>query len=373
MPNFSERVKQFEVSGIRKMFELSQKIKNPIDFSLGQPDFDAPDSVKEEAVKAVRSGNNRYTVTAGIKELRDGIKEWWQRKYGVNTKDKEVIVTGGATGSILLSLLTIVNPGDEILIPDPYFVLYGHLVRICGGVPVYIDTYPNSFKVMPADLDKYCTSKTKAIILNNPINPTGVAYTESEIKLLASVVKTKNIFVISDEVYSSFMYDFEHTSFLRYCPENAILVSAFSKTHGVPGWRIGYAVADPQIITHMITFQQFTYVCANSVAQRACLKGLSDGAIETKIRNDYRVKRDLTCDILSKKFEFIRPQGAFYIFPKAPGGDADSFVQKALDKSVIVVPGKTASRKNSNFRISYAVDNNVLKDGLARLVQIASA
>lgn len=371
MPGYADRLEQFEVSGIRKMFELAKTIKDPIDFSLGQPDFDAAESVKSGAIDAIKSGKNRYTITAGIPELREGIKNYWQRKYDLDLKDKEVIVTNGATGAILLSYLTTINPGDEVLVPDPYFVLYGYLVKICGGTPVYIDTYPNSFKVVPEDIEKYSTEKTKAIIFNNPINPTGVAYTNSEIKELAAALSKRDIFCISDEVYDSFVYDFEHTPLLRYKQHNVIHVGAFSKTHGIPGWRIGYAIADKETITHMITFQQFTYVCANSASQYGCLKGLSDNSIDEKIKESYRVKRDITCDILSKGFEFVRPGGAFYIFPKAPAGDAGVFTQKALDQKVIVVPGKTASQKNSHFRISYAVDNELLKEGLARLVTIS--
>lgn len=368
---YSDRTKGFEMSGIRRMFELARQMKDPVDFSLGQPDFDAPESVKLAAVEALKSGRNRYTVTAGIPELHSAIRQYFHRKYALDLKDKELLATSGATGAILLSLYTLVNPGDEVIIPDPSFVLYGHLVSLCGGIPVRVDTYANDFKITPADIAAHFSEKTKAIILNTPANPTGAAYTEDEIRALANALSGRNIFVISDEVYESFVYDSPHAPFMRYRSDKIIHIGAFSKTHGVPGWRLGYAISDPETIKHMMAFQQFIYVCPNSVAQWACAKGLADENIEKTIMKSYREKRDIACDVLGGSFEFVKPGGAFYIFPKSPGADADKFVEAALKEKVIIVPGRIFSRRNTHFRVSYAVDNAALRRGLKVLVDIA--
>jgi aspartate aminotransferase/aminotransferase len=284
-------------------------------------------------------------------------------------KGDKAIITVGATGGLFLASMVLIDDGDEVLIPDPYFVLYGHLVNVCHGTPVFIDTYATQFRLTPELLEKHISKRTKFLIFNNPVNPTGIAYTRDEIKAICSVAKKHGIMILSDEVYSSFCYDFPFESTLTYC-ENAVLVGAFSKTYGIPGWRVGYAIGPGEIIEKMMMLQQFSYVCAPSFAQQAMIQALDLDPADW-IDKSYRRKRDLAYSILKEAFDVVRPQGAFYIWPKAPGGDAEGFVKKALDNKVIIVPGKTCSRQNSHFRLSYAVNEDTLKKGLEILCALA--
>ncbi|MBI4245086.1 MAG: aminotransferase class I/II-fold pyridoxal phosphate-dependent enzyme, partial [Planctomycetes bacterium] len=277
----------------------------------------------------------------------------------------------GAAGALFLSLLVLIDEGDEVLIPDPYFPLYVFLVRLCGGNPICIDTYKNGFKLVPEDILNCGSKRVKILIFNNPVNPTGVAYSEAEIKALAQALNKRGLFVVSDEVYNSFIYDFEHVPMIRYVRENIIHIGGFSKTLGIPGWRLGYAISDEETVSYMTTFQQFTYTCPNSVAQKACIKGLEDNnIIEKAIKDDFSFKRDMAYTILSEKFKVVRPQGAFYIYPQAPNNNTDEFISKALEQNVIIVPGKTFSQKNTHFRISYSIDNKKLEEGLKKLVSV---
>jgi aspartate aminotransferase/aminotransferase len=369
MAKFARRMDKIEVSGIRRMFDLVNGIKNPIDFSLGQPDFDVPERIRDAAKKAIDGGFNRYTSTPGLASLQDKLLKTFHKRYKLNRKNDKAIVTAGATGGLFLASMVLIDEGDEVLIPDPYFVLYGHLVNVCHGVPVMIDTYPTNFRLTPALLEKHITKKTKFLIFNNPVNPTGIAYSRDEVRALCAVARKHGLMILSDEVYESFCYDFPFESTLAHC-DDALLVGAFSKSYGLPGWRIGYAIGPGDIIDKMSVLQQFTYVCASSVAQQAMLHAL-DLEPEEWIGASYRRKRDLAYEKLKDDFDVVKPQGAFYIFPKAPNGDADAFVKKALEHKVIIVPGKTCSKNNSHFRLSYAVNDDVLAKGLDILRRLA--
>jgi aspartate aminotransferase/aminotransferase len=369
MVKFARRMDKIEVSGIRRMFDLVNGIKNPIDFSLGQPDFDVPESVREAAKRAIDGGNNRYTGTQGMAALQEKVLKHFQKKYKLARKGDKTLITAGATGGLFLASMVLIDEGDEVLIPDPYFVLYGHLVNVCHGKPVFLDTYPTQFRVTPELIEKHITQRTKLLFLNNPVNPTGIAYTRDEIRAICAVAKKHDLMILSDEVYDAFCYDFPFESTLAHC-DNALLVGAFSKTYGLPGWRVGYTIGPADIIDKMTMLQQFTYVCASSVGQQAMMHGL-DLDPDQWISKSYKKKRDLAYSMLKDAFEVVKPQGAFYIYPKAPGGDAESFVKKALDHKVIIVPGKTCSSRNSHFRLSYAVQDDVLAKGLEILRQLA--
>lgn len=342
------------------MFDLAQKIDNPIDLSLGQAHFDVHEKIKEAAKKFIDSGANRYSVTQGVKELREKVFEYICSKYGYKRKETDdCIITVGATAGLFLTAACLVEEGDEILVPDPHFVLYTHLVAFFGGKPVLVDTYDNGFKLTPNSIKKHVTKNTRALIFNNPVNPTGIAYTPDEVRAIVKCCVEQDIFVVADEVYNEFIYDFPHETALNHS-DNVLLISAFSKTMGTPGWRVGYAIGHRDLIDRMTAFQQFTYVCAPTPLQRA-LSVTTPMEFGEKIREQYRKKRDLIYGLLKESCECVKPTGAFYIFPKTPFGTDQEFVEAALQKKLILVPGSTGSKRNTHFRLSFAADDEKLK------------
>lgn len=365
---FAERMKHLESSGIRKMFELASHMKNPIDFSLGQPDFDAPDPVKKAAIDAIQSGRNRYSTTGGFPEFRNAIMADLSRE-GISVET--VMGTAGASGGLLLALLALADDQVEVLATDPCFVTYGHLVRLAGAEIKWIDTYPD-FRLTPRRLEQAVRQtgkgqKRRVLLFNSPVNPTGVAYTADEVKALAGAAKQLGLQVVADEVYDRFCYDFPHESWLKHDP-GAVLVRTFGKTWGVPGWRVGYAAGPKAIVDQMITLQQFTFVCVNTPSQWASIEALKTEV--TPYINAYRRKRDIVTEGLNGVYRLTKLQGAFYAFPEIPG-DPDRFLQKCVEKELLIVPGKSFSRKNTHFRLSYALDDKTLERGVDLLREVA--
>lgn len=361
----ADRMKLIDSSGIRKVFDLAAKIDNPINMSIGQPDFDIPDEIKKEAIKAIEGGFNRYTQTAGIPELREELKKLLYKQKGKQLE--EVMITSGVSGGLMLALNVLINPGDEVIFPDPYFAMYKHLVNLLGGVCKYLDTYPD-FVLDPVKLEKIITPKTKVLLLNSPNNPTGKVYTKEELVKVVAVAKKHNILIISDEIYDQFFYSGNFTSPASLY-DNVLLLGGYSKTYAMTGWRIGYAAGSAEIINEMIKLQQYTFVCAPSFAQVATLKALNydmSAYIEA-----YRKKRDIVYNGLKNDFKVVKPEGAFYIFPQLPEGiDAAEFVEKAIAKKVLVIPGNVFSEKNSGFRISFAAKDETLEKGVEILCKI---
>lgn len=362
---FARRMKNFEASGIRKIFDRAQKLTDAVDLSIGQPDFDAPGPVKSAAIQAIRAGHNRYTVTQGLAELHAVIRG--QVKSAAGVEPEAVLVTGGTAGALLSCLMVLVEEGTEVLIPDPYFVMYKNLVALAGGTPKFIDTYPD-FRLTPERLRREITPRSRLLIFNNPVNPTGVAYSRDEVAAIAQVARDHNLVLLADEIYDHFSHDFPHTCALTHHPQ-AILVNGFSKNCGVPGWRLGYAAGPRAVIDQMTMVQQFTTVCAPAPFQRALLS-VDDRDLRPQFER-YRRKRDRVYDGLRDCFEMMRPQGAFYAFPRAPGGDAAAFVERAIENKVLIVPGEACSRRNTHFRISYAVPDPVLDRGIDILRRLA--
>jgi aspartate aminotransferase len=360
----AKRVAAVDASGIRKVFDLAQQMKDPVNLSIGQPDFDVPGPIKEDAKKFIDDGFNSYTVTQGIEELREKIRDNYSQQ-GIEIDD--LFVTAGVSGGILLSLMVLVDEGDEVLVPDPYFVMYKHLIKLLGAVPKYIDTYPD-FKLRPGKIEEMITEKTKVIFVNTPANPTGVSMGAGELEQVAGIAKKHNLTVIFDEIYSSFNYGGPHANIARYY-DNTIILNGFSKSHAMTGWRIGYATGPAHIIREMIKLQQYTFVCAPSFVQRAAVKAIDYDMTEYIDR--YRRKRDLIYDGLKDKFEVTKPDGAFYIFPKAPGNDGEKFVKKAIENNLLIIPGNIFSEKNTHFRISFAATDDTIGRGLEILNKLA--
>lgn len=363
----SDRVKDLQASGIRKIFELVATMEDPIDLSIGQADFDVPEPIKEAAIKAMREGFNRYTVTQGIPELNEKIRAKLQERYGYEPDGS--LVTCGVSGGLLLSFLCLINPGDEVLLPDPYFVMYRILTNLAGGKPKFYNLYPD-FRIRREELESRVTDRTKIILINSPSNPTGKVFDEDELKAVAEVARAHDLMVVSDEIYDQFVYEGTYRSLCQYCPERLILLGGFSKTYGMPGWRMGYATGPAEVLEKMMILQQFSFVCAPSFAQKAVLYALDYDMSEWI--DKYRVKRDIVFDGLKESFDVVKPGGSFYIFPRLPNGvGGGEFARQAIENNVLVVPGTAFSRQDTHFRISFAASDDRLEKGIEVLSRLA--
>ena len=364
----SKRAINVDASGIRKVFDLAARMKDPINLSIGLPDFDVPDAVKNAAIESIRAGQNRYTQTQGIAPLRERLRADLSKEIGRDVG--EVLITSGVSGGLLLAILAVLDPGDEAIFLDPYFVMYKHLITMAGGRSAIVDSYPD-FRFHADRVEAAVTSRTKLLILNSPSNPTGVVMTEAEVRAAVDLAKKHDLLILSDEIYEPFLYDAQRglpSAAKLY--ENTIILRGFSKSHAMTGWRLGYAAGPVDVIAQMTKLQQYTFVCAPSPLQYAALKALDvpmDDAVAA-----YRRKRDIVFDGLSKRFELVKPQGAFYIFPQAPDGTtASQFVARAIENNVLVIPGNVFSERDTHFRISYATTDEKLRQGVEVLNALA--
>lgn len=351
-------MKLIDSSGIRKVFDLASKMKDPINLSIGQPDFDTPEDIKQSAIRAISEGKNKYTLTQGLKELNQKLLEKYRSQYPKNPPES-IFISSGVSGGLLLACMALIDPGDEVLISDPYFVMYKHLVNLMGGKPVFYDLYPD-FKIKREALEKKITDRTKLIIINSPNNPTGIVHTREEIRIVAELAEENDIFIISDEIYDSYVYNNDYTSILDFT-NNALVMKGFSKNYSITGWRMGAVMGPDEVISQMITLQQYTFVCAPAPFQYAVLENLDSDL--TKYRDEYQKKRDTIYEGLKEKFDIVKPEGAFYIFPKAPDGKASEFVEKAIAKNLLIIPGNVFSEKDTHFRIAYTADIKTLQRG----------
>jgi aspartate aminotransferase/aminotransferase len=364
----ADRTKLIDSSGIRKVFALAASFKDPVNFSIGQPDFDVPEELKNEAIKAIRAGRNKYSMTAGDSVLLEKIAGQITKQFG--WENPAVIVTSGVSGGLLLAFMTIVNPGDEIIVTDPYFVMYKHLVNMLGGKCVFIDTYP-AFDLPVDKIAEAITPKTKMIVLNSPCNPTGAVYSEQQIKALAKTAAERDILVLTDEIYEKFCYDGPCPSIAGHY-DKVILLRGFSKSYAMTGWRLGYTAVPAslrEIIEQMTKIQQYTFVCAPTPFQEAAIAAMDYDVSD--LVDAYRKKRDLIYEGLKDKFEITRPAGAFYAFVKVPKGSATKFVEKAITNNVLIIPGNVFSEKDTHFRISYATSDDKIRQGIEILCRLA--
>lgn len=365
----ADRMEQIDASGIRKVFALAATMRDPINLSIGQPDYDVPESLKAEAIRAIEAGENRYSQTAGIDELKSKIGQSVTNQYGWD--NPKVLVTSGVSGGLLLAFMAMINPGDEVIFPDPYFVMYKHLVRLLGGKCVFVDSYPD-FELPVEKIAGAITHKTKLIIINSPSNPTGKVYSAEKMKALAEVAGKHDIPVISDEIYEQFSYEGKSPSFGDYY-DKTILLKGFSKAYAMTGWRLGYAAVNESlgyVLEAMTMLQQYTFVCAPTPFQKAAIAALDFDVSE--FVEKYKRKRDIIYEGLKDHFEVVRPGGAFYTFLKAPEGQSGTeFVEKAIAKNVLIIPGNVFSEKDTHFRISYANDDDKLKAGVEILKELS--
>jgi aspartate aminotransferase/aminotransferase len=361
----ADRTRKIESSGIRKVFELARSLKDPVNLSIGQPHFDVPEPVKAAAHAAIDKGANAYTLTQGIPELRERILADVRARYCHS--DREVVITSGTSGGLVLAALATLDPGDEAIVFDPFFVMYPHLVTLAGGVPVFVDTYPD----FDIDVDRVraaLTPRTKLILVCSPANPTGKVLPPDTLRDLALLARERNVLLLSDEIYSAFCHDGPCRSPAEW-NEDVLVLDGFSKSHGMTGWRLGYAHGPRRLVHEMIKLQQFTFVCAPSVVQVAGIAALDHDV--AAYAADYRRKRDLIHEGLRDRYEIARPGGAFYLFPKAPWGTASEFVAEAIRNNLLCIPGNVFSRRDTHFRLSYAADDSTLERGIEILRRLA--
>ena len=373
-PWLADRTANFDASGIRKVFDLAAKLADPINLSIGQPDFAVPDAVKEAAIAAIRGDKNGYSVTQGVAELRERLERQVDQQYG--HADRRVLVTSGTSGALVLAVLALVNPGDEVIVFDPYFVMYPALVGMVGGRCVTVDTYPD-FRIDPDRVASAITPRTKMILFNSPANPTGAVAGEAEVQALAELAARHNIALISDEIYREFCYDAPLPRPAQW-NDQTIVVDGFSKTYGVTGWRLGFIHGPSAIIERLTMLQQYTFVCAPHPLQWAAAAAL-DVDMSEQIAS-YRRRRDLVVSGLEDAgYGVTQPGGAFSVFPEVPqrSGKASGtretgteFVARAIEKELLIIPGGIFSGRDTHFRISYAASEATIERGLEVLVKL---
>jgi aspartate/methionine/tyrosine aminotransferase len=374
----SARARAIDVSGIRRVFELGAKLKNPINFSIGQPDFKVPEPIKEATIEAVRQDRNGYTLTQGDPDLREAIARHLARDVGwkVPSDDLGLMVTSGTSGAVMLAFLSVLDPGDEVIVPDPFFVIYPALGVVAGAEVVYCDTYPD-FRMTAERVEPLITPRTKMLMVNSPSNPSGVVLTSQELRDLVDLCEAKGVMIIADEIYDQFTFsdaleDGRCPSAARFT-QRMLLVRGFGKSYGCTGWRMGYATGPLPIIQQMLKLQQYTFVCAPSIAQRGLI-GALDLDVSAHVAA-YQAKRDMVEQALAPVAEMEHPGGAFYAFIRIPpeiAATATEFVERAIERNVLLIPGCVFSGRDTHMRLSYAVPDETLEAGLRTLTEMLS-
>ncbi|MDQ0900123.1 MULTISPECIES: aminotransferase A [unclassified Paenibacillus] len=370
------QVKDIQISGIRKISNLVSTIPGALTLTIGQPDFPTPRHIIEAGQRALDQNKTVYTQNPGLLELREAVSSFVHTKYGqqYHAAD-EIIVTAGASQAVDITLRTILTPGAEVIIPAPIYPGYEPLIRLAGGIPVYVDTRPNGLKLTAELLEPYLTANTRCVILCYPSNPTGQVLTKQELADLAQLLEDRELFILSDEIYSELVYGVRHQSIatMGKLREKTIVINGLSKSHAMTGWRIGFTLAPAYITEHMVKVHQYNVTCASSVSQYAALEALTVGVDDAlPMRNAYEVRRDYVYDrLLAMGFELEKPNGAFYLFPSIAkfGLSSQEFTMRLLhEEHVAVVPGDAFTSYGEGYiRISYAYSQEVLEQSLDRL------
>ena len=373
----SDTIVQIKPSGIRKFFDIVSEMKDAISLGVGEPDFDTPWHVREEGIYSLEKGKTFYTSNSGLKELRVEICNYLKRSQNITYDPmKEVIVTVGGSEAIDIGLRAMINPGDEVLIPQPSYVSYEPCAILAGAKPVIINLKAeNEFRLTAAELEEAITDKTKILILPFPNNPTGAIMEKSDLEAVAEVVKKHDIYVMSDEIYAELTYKDKHVSIasLPGMQERTILINGFSKAYAMTGWRLGYACGPEAIIKQMTKIHQFAIMCAPTTSQYAAIEALKNGDADVEMmRESYNQRRRFLINAFKEMgLECFEPYGAFYIFPciKEFGMTSDEFATRFLEEEkVAVVPGNAFGDCGEGFlRISYAYSLEKLKLAIGKL------
>lgn len=377
----SDRIKSIKPSGIRKFFDIANKIEDCISLGVGEPDFDTPWHITEEGIYSLEQGRTFYTSNQGLPELREEISGWNKRKYGLEYSTDEIIVTCGGSEAIDIALRACINPGDEVVILEPNYVCYEPDILLAGGVAVKIKLKnENEFRLTPKELEEVITDKTKILLMNYPNNPTGAIMTKEDLEKIAEVVIKHDLLVISDEIYSELTYSGKHYSIgaLPGMRDRTITINGFSKAFSMTGWRLGYAMGPKDIMEQVKKIHQFVIMSAPTISQYAGLEALKNGDDDIeRMKKEYDKRRRY----LLKEFDRLglpcfEPRGAFYIFPdiRKYGMTSEEFATDLLEKEhVVVVPGTAFGDSGEGFvRISYAYSLEALKEAIKRIEKYLS-
>ena len=348
----ASRTKLIELSQIRKMFEATKP--GAINLGIGEPDFDVPQNIKDAMKRSIDENETHYTPNKGYVELREEIVKKFKKDNGITTDPENVIVTVGASEALYASTQAFIEPGDEVILPNPSFLLYEAVLNLAGGKIIPVDcNMENEFKLKAEDVYEKITPKTKAIILNTPSNPTGAVMEKEDIKSIADLSMDKDFLIISDEIYEKIIYDKKHYSPAKYS-DNVITINGFSKTYAMTGLRVGYLTANENHTEEIFKIHQNSIACANSTAQKGAYEALTGPQEEVnKMVDEFKRRRNLIVSRLNEMgYETVKAEGAFYVFPKIEDKD---FVSKAADTGVITVNGAAFGTNGENhIRMSYA-------------------
>ena len=373
----SDTVKDIKPSGIRKFFDIAAKTEGVISLGVGEPDFHTPWQVRSAGIRSLEIGKTRYTANRGNAELLSEISRYVSRKYGVEyDSKKEILVTVGGSEAIDMTLRSLLNPGDEVIIPQPSYVCYEPITRLSGGVPVIINTKAeNDFKLTAKELREALTPKTKALILPYPANPTGAIMEEKDIEALYDVLKDTDVIVISDEIYAELTYGQKHVSApsVKGMRDRTVLINGFSKAFSMTGWRLGYACGPTEIISQATKIHQYAIMCAPTTSQLAAIEALKscDNEVEAMLEEYNDRRRIIVKGFNDIGLECREPKGAFYAFPsiKSTGLSSEEFCERLLySKKVALVPGTAFGNSGEGFvRASYCYSTKHIKEALERI------
>lgn len=364
-------------SGIRKFFDIAEKMNNVISLGVGEPDFATPWHIRQAGIQSLEDKKTRYTANRGIAQLRNEISKYLLKRFNLDyDPDGDILVTVGGSEGIDCAVRAIVNPGDEVIIPQPSFVCYEPIVRLAGGVPVFIETVAeNGFRLTADQLKKAITEKTKLLILPYPCNPTGAIMTADDLEGIAAVLRDTNIFILSDEIYCELTYGGNHVSVASIdgMKERTVLIGGFSKSYSMTGWRMGYACADAEIMKQMVKIHQFAIMSAPTTSQYAAVEAIKNGDEDvTRMRNQYDARRRLMVNGFNKiGLTCFEPKGAFYAFPciKSTGLSSDEFCEQLLKRyNVAVIPGSAFGECGDGYiRASYCYSVEHIEEALRRI------
>ena len=378
----SETVQDIKPSGIRKFFDMLEGMKDVIALTVGQPDFVTPWHIRVAAIESLENGKTYYTSNSGTLELRREISAYMSRRFNLEyAPENEVIVTVGGSEAIDLAMRALINPGDEVIIPQPAFVCYGPIASLAGGVPVYVNTKEeNRFKLTREELLAAITPKTKLLVLPYPNNPTGAIMTREDLEEIAEVLRGTNIMVLSDEIYGELTYGMNHTSIASIdgMRERTIIASGFSKAYAMTGWRLGYTLAPREITKQMLKIHQYAIMCAPTASQFAAVDAMRNGDADVeRMRAEYnRRRRYLVGGLRGLGIECFDPEGAFYVYPNISkfGLSSEEFCEKLLaEGGVAIVPGTAFGECGEGFaRISYAYSVEHISKAIDRIEKFIS-
>jgi aspartate aminotransferase/aminotransferase len=364
----SRRASAFDSSGIRKAFDLAARLEDPINLAIGQPDFAMPVAACEAAKAAIDAGKSGYTQTQGIPQLRERLEGAVRDELG--QPGRKLCVTSGSSGALVLVLMAMIDPGDEVILFEPAFVMYRPLVEFLGGTCVIVDTSP-SFSIDVERVAAAITPRTKAILLNTPSNPTGFVAPLETVRDLARLAEQTGVTLISDELYRSYCYDEPFHSPAAHS-DAIVVIDGFSKSHAMTGWRVGWVHGPAEIIDACTMLQQYTFVCAPQIGQWGAIAAI-DAPMDVPL-SECKRKRDKLMAALAGHYSFVKPGGAFYLYPEAPGGSGKRFAEIAAEQEkLIVVPGSVFGAADTHFRVAYTVSDRTLDRGIAALIRLAGA